>query len=317
MRQGGSAANLVIGRQPIIWDSSASNWISLSPAPQTDSGNVFGMWESQQVGALNGRASLWSGSAASHVDLSPPGLGTSSRALAIAGGQQVGDATLLGQEPRAALWRGSAASYVNLHPAGALRSFGNATDGLQQGGRADFVVPGIGTVQHAALWNGSAASFVDLNPGPGFFSAILAMSPGQQVGWVHGIGGQRAAMWSGTAQSWVNLHPSPAGDSMLFGTNGAAQVGFSHVPGSAFGHAGLWFGSASSFIDLQSFLPARFDSSAAYSVSLVGERLYIAGAAYDPVLGRSEAYLWVGPVPAPASGLVLLGLLVFRRRREP
>jgi hypothetical protein len=167
----------------------------------------------------------------------------------------------------------------------------------------------VGGVNHASLWSGTAASWVDL--GPGYAHGVYC---GQQVGWA----GNHASLWSGTAASCVDLNPAGATDSMAFGVYGGQQVGYASMGGLY--HAGLWSGSASSWVDLQVLLPSDFTSSSAQSVWNDGVFTYVAGWGHNSVVGRPEALMWVGPVPEPASGLMMIaGVAVFallRHRRR-
>jgi hypothetical protein len=114
----------------------------------------------------------------------------------------------------------------------------------------------------------------------------------------------------------VDLDPYPEfGDSMLYATTGAVQVGVAHVPGSSFLHAGVWFGTAQSFVDLHEFLPPGYGSSAATGVYEDNGLSYVAGRALNAATGASEAFVWIG-VPAPGSGLALLPLVLAAGRRR-
>ena len=300
--------------RPALWSGSASSLVDLSPSTGVG-GHVQGVWQAEQVGDFAGVAALWHGTAASFTSLNPAGA-VASVAYATREGQQVGYANL-GAASRAALWRGSAASWVDLHPAGAGFSIARATDGTGQGGEASFPSP-FGDMTHAALWSGSAASFRDLQPATVMASSIYGMALGQQVGWTQvRFEGRRAALWTGTTESWVNLHPFPGfGDSVLNATVGFAQVGRAHVPGGGvFPHAGLWFGTAASFVDLNQYLPPGFGSAAATSVDWYNGQLWIGGWAVD-AQNQSHAFVWIGiPAPGALPLLALAGLAAARRRR--
>ena len=96
---------------------------------------------------------------------------------------------------------------------------------------------------------------------------------------------------------WVvtNLHPS--GDwawSYASGASGTQQVGSVVTEGiDTFNHAGLWSGTAESWIDLGAFTPHGFIETAAASIWSDGASIYIAGSGYNTLTGRSEALLWV------------------------
>ncbi|MEX2218958.1 MAG: hypothetical protein WD749_09380 [Phycisphaerales bacterium] len=278
-------------------------------------GRVFGAAGDQRVGILNPnsgqspwRATLWTPTGV--VDLHPAAAALGSFAYAVAGLQQVGDAALAPSVTHAALWHQSAASFVDLNPIGVEDSFARATDGVRQGGWTQA----SGGVVRAALWSGSAASHISLHPSVGTTSAIHGMAPGEQVGYVNYSGiGNHAALWRGSAASYVDLNPPGAAISVLNGTCGVAQVGYANLGGV--NGAGVWFGTAESFLSLHQFLPAGYFSSVATSVAVENGTLYVGG--YASTGFQQEAFLWTGPIPAPGTLGVLLGagLLACRRRR--
>jgi hypothetical protein len=113
------------------------------------------------------------------IDLHPSGF-TSSEALGVSGGQQVGfGESVEGGGPHALLWTGSAGSVVDLHPSGFPGSQGLGVSGGQQVGVG---LDEFGNFLHALLWTGSAASVVDLHPSGFGDSGALGVSGGQQVG---------------------------------------------------------------------------------------------------------------------------------------
>jgi hypothetical protein len=298
--------------EPIIWFGSPETAINLAPGALV-SGRVNGIWGTQQAGEMGSRAMMWSSTPESRVELHPSNY-VASKARGIRGNQQVGEVTTPSGQLHAALWHGSAASFVDLHPSGAVQSALFSTDGARQGG--GIVLPG--GASHAAIWSGTASSVIDLHPQGYLHSAILAMAPGQQVGIVRQILAAQAALWSGTPESLVILHPFPGfGESMALGTTGEIQVGWSHIPGLGLPAAAAWFGSPNSYVNLHDFLPPGYNSSGASAVWQDGDTVYIVGGAYNAVIGRGEAWMWVGTIPAPNS-LAPLGLaafLAFRRRR--
>jgi hypothetical protein len=268
-----------------------------------------GLWSS----GSGGHASLWFGTPESRIDLHPATGAIGSEAAAISGNQQVGNFTPPVGGAHAALWFGSAASMVDLHPAGMASSRALATDGALQGGR--FALPS-GT-RHAALWAGSAASFINMNPTGAISSAIEGMVPGEQVGFANFGSGNRAMIWRGTPQSAISLHPEGvAGVSGLYATVGSAQVGWANTYQYGL-TAGIWFGTAESFIPLAPYLPPGYGSSSATSIAELNGTYYIGGYAYRIGTLDREAFLWVGQVPAPGAGAVLLGagVLSMKRRR--
>jgi hypothetical protein len=194
----------------------------------------------------------------------------------------------------AAMWSGSAASYVNMNPTGAVASRIHAAAGDRQGGGASW-----GSGGRALIWSSAPNSFISLHPGlPYTGSIIIGMSEFQQVGsvgtfpqwpWPH------AALWHGTPESFVDLDPPAAfGYSELLATCGTAQVGYI-APESGV-YAGIWFGTAASFLNLHQYLPPGSGESYATSIATDGVNYYVGGYAYYPALGN-QAFLWIGPVP--------------------
>lgn len=184
---------------------------------------------------------------------------------------------------------------------------------------ASFPAPGGGPpVPHAALWSGSAASFVDLNPPGVLASSIGGMVPGQQVGgyYMPGFAFGHAALWTGTPESMIDLNPPGALGSGANATCGSAQVGDANLPITHWS-AVIWFGSATDYINLHALLPAgQYVQSIARAVSIHDGHYYVSGYALGP--NGNEAWLWIGPVPTPGPGAVLLaaGLLAARRARR-
>jgi hypothetical protein len=271
------------------------------------------MQGTRQVGVGPGGASLWLSTAQSQVVLHPVGA-IGSMASAIAGNQQVGNFTPPVGGNHAALWFGSAASMIDLHPSGMLSSHALATDGALQGGR---VALPSGTNQ-AALWAGSAASFINMNPPGAFSSVIEGMVPGEQVGYATFVSGSVAMLWRGTPQSAISLHPTGlAGVSGLRATVGFAQAGWANTYQYGL-TAGVWFGTAESFVPLAPFLPPGYSNSSATSIAELDGTLYVGGYAYRSGTLDREAFLWIGQIPSPGAAATLALAIVAsaaRRRR--
>jgi hypothetical protein len=308
-----------ISPRAVVWSGSAASMVDLTPTGAT--GSVLSHARGgQQVGyawvppASGGgahikRASLWSGTAASWVDLHPPAT-ESSIAFALSGGQQVGIAVVAGQE-HASVWSGSAATWVDLHPAGATTSRAYVIDGAMQAGKA--VVDGR---EHAGVWSGTAASWVDLHPADGFQSGVSAAVGGRQGGSASFPGFvsppfppfvSRASLWSGTSASRVDLHPEGAVNSAVAAMHGEYQVGYAtfRQPSTANpspAHAGVWMGSAGSWVDLSKFLPTYGGSTEAWyetyatSVWSDGLTLYVSGYGENFADPETHALLWTRPL---------------------
>jgi hypothetical protein len=105
-------------------------------------------------------ALLWTGSASSYVDLHPRNSGISSSvAMGIGDGQQVGYVSGPGYAWHAALWSGTAESFVDLNPPVFTTSWAAGVSGGRQVGYGETAT---GDVGHALLWAGSANTYVDL-----------------------------------------------------------------------------------------------------------------------------------------------------------
>ena len=161
----------------VLWHGSGASMVDLTPYPLSSSYDAYALgtdgthqvgWTQVPAGlGAQRHASLWSGTAASWVDLNPATGYISSKAIAVAGNQEVG----WGEQTstnfnRALLWSGSAASVVDLTPDQFNISIAEAlgTNGANQVGFGDVVDPIFSIFrEHALLWNGTAASAVDLH----------------------------------------------------------------------------------------------------------------------------------------------------------
>ena len=304
-----------------LWNGSADDWIDLTPdwASGAFLNGMDGTMQAGQVQTRQGqkliyRAALWNSTAESAVLLHPAEGYRASEAKAVSGTMQVGNAKYTQTAlPHAALWYGTAESFVDLNPAGADKSRALATDGTLQGGWA--ALPGGGD-REAVIWSGTAESVINLAPDGALASQVNAMAPGVQVGSYRYQGeNPRAAMWSGSAESLIDMNPQGAIGSEFFGTSGLIHTGSAIF--SSFGNAGIWFGDdPDSFVNLHDYLPPEYFVSGALDVSMVGDTIYVVGTA---TRGPTEAWLWVGTIPAPGTIPVVLGgvlMLTNGRRRR-
>ncbi|MEQ1933171.1 MAG: hypothetical protein ABL962_04745 [Fimbriimonadaceae bacterium] len=277
----------------VMWSGSANSWVDLHPTGAASS-VVRGASASLQVGASslisgNPHACLWSGTAGSYVDLNPIGA-AESRAYGTAGNVQVGSATL-NNLTGAALWTGTPGSFVNLNPAGSVYSVAYSASSSRQVGFAMFE----GAPERAGFWMGSAGSWVSLHPSNAFDSSAYGCSETAQVGKVTYAGEPpNAALWFGTSSSVINLNPPGYSRSEAFGALDSFQVGYAAVLYDY--HAGIWSGSAASFVDLHSLLPPEFDASQATSISSDGIYYYVTGVAYNEPQYDYHAVVWKRPV---------------------
>ena len=291
---GVQAGEATLGGAPhaSLWSGSAESWVDLNPAGALRS-RAIGAGGGQQAGLAwvptYAHAGFWSGTGATWVDLNPSQTGAiQSEAMDAAAGLQVGGTWLPIDPtyPRASLWAGSADSWVNLNPPLGSWSRANATDGVQQVGRAR-----VDNVTRAVLWTGTAESWVSLHPGGASSSEALEVEGGQQVGYAY-VGNYRASLWNGTADSWVNLNPEGSVASQAFSVHQGWQAGY------AMNGACIWHGSAASWTDLSGYLPAELVGSEAHGIWHDASNTYVAGFAYNTSTSRYEALLWIGPLPA-------------------
>jgi hypothetical protein len=147
---------------------------------------------------------------------------------------------------------------------------------------------------HACMWSGSQASLVGMEPPGSTSSGISAAHVGQQGGSATFAGNSHAVLWSGDAQSAVDVHPAGSATSSISDIHTGIQVGTSD------NRAGIWRGSADSFVDLHAFLPASFLSSSAADV-YVDRRgaISVVGSGYNSDAARTEALLWRLPPQTP------------------
>lgn len=296
------------GSEAVLW--SQGQRINLHPYGVSSSYAV-GVSGGQQVGwvgSYSRRAALWSGTASSWVDLHPAGA-LESGALGVANGKQVGYIWLgdsYHSYTHAGMWSGTAGSWVDLHPTGASESIAHGVSGGQQVGNVD---------NRACIWSGTPGSCVYLGTG---FSNAVAISDGQQVGWIGPNSNSHAGLWTGSAGSWVDLHPSGTQSSQAHGVSAGWQAGYVTPFGDA--HASVWHGTASSWIDLHTLLPSQYRSSQAEAVYVSGRDIWVVGWAANWNPYRNEAIVWHNVIPEPSSllalgsGLLALGGLIRRRR---
>lgn len=214
------------------------------------------------------------------TNLHPAGA-TSSRAFAVDGTHQVGDAQF-GSSRRATLWAGSSASFVDLHPGGFTHSTAFAVYGGQQGG-STYTWPS----ERATLWSSTAASAVDMHPAYASSnnSVILGMGAGEQVGFADVGIRSHATLWAGTTASAVDLHPSDGVWSAAYGVWGGQQVGHYARISDGLHQASLWSGTAASIVVLN---PAGSQNARAFGIQ-GGEQV-----GFAQLGGNEHAALWRG-----------------------
>src|SRR5205085_1729055 len=101
------------------------------------------------------------------------------------------------------------------------------------------------------------------------------------------------------------------------GTNGVNQVG-SGRKGAGDEHALLWSGTASSVIDLQSYVPESYPGTYAYPASYatdIDSLGNIVGYVID-ANGYPHAAMWLVPEPASMAMMIIFGAGMACRRRR-
>ncbi|MDX2118182.1 MAG: GC-type dockerin domain-anchored protein [Planctomycetota bacterium] len=288
---GRAAGSITVGgvKRAAYWAVGATNAVNITPSGASES--VARGFDGNQIvgyGQFSGftRAGMWTGTTASTwVSLNPAGYQFSD-AFAVGDGEQGGYVSTNGSTFLAALWRGTAASFVDLTPPGQTFCNVYGVGGGQQCGSC-----GAGA-SRAYLWRGTKASAVNLTP-PGSAQAFAYDTDGvHQVG-IYGApdGTYHACMWSGTAAPYVDLHPQGQGFtySYAFGVDANLQVGYVFDGNKSY--ASLWRGSASTWVNLNQYLPPGNDFSAciARSVWRDANFIYVAGEA------NGRAVLWQRP----------------------
>ncbi|MEI7575552.1 MAG: PEP-CTERM sorting domain-containing protein [Armatimonadota bacterium] len=214
-------------------------------------------------------------------------MGATSSSISAQSGNQFAGSASFGGTSRAGLWTGSSASWQSLHPADPSISASRvwATDSVTQVGTTE-----LSGQFRAAKWLGSASSYVDLTPVSAVVAEAFGVRGGATVGYFKTSfsGGERAALWLNNS-AVLDLTPSSASSSVLYDTDSVVQVGKAEFGSS--NHAGIWQGSASSFVSLA---PAGSISSVAYYTAggvQVGEADYGSGARAALWQGNSNSFV--------------------------
>jgi len=248
----------------------------------------------------------WNGTAASAATLPLPFDNAGGQALATDGNQIVGygtplikDGTAFGP-PRAVVWDATLQEAIDLGDAGNGAQAIGVGGGLQVG----YVIKGTA---NAALWSGSAKSLLVLHPKDAATSVAYGTDGVLQVGYSgydtrvrseapKGNKNKRfnfATVWSGTASSALVIHPYPFTHSYAAAVNGPWIVGYAGDQSKngtpAYHHAIVWDSTNYQPTDLNTFLPAAFVGSQAFSVDAQGN---VAGVALTAD-GQRHAVVWM------------------------
>ncbi|WP_374087263.1 hypothetical protein [Methylomicrobium lacus] len=301
-----------------FWED--ANQIDLHPAFLDDPvkavkgrSSVQGSADALQVGwgagpGTNNRSVplVWTGTAASATTLPLPFDNAGGQALATDDSQIVGygtplikDGTAFGP-PHAVVWDAMTQAAIDLGDAGNGAQAIGVGGGLQVG----YVIKGTA---NAALWSGSAKSLLVLHPKDAAASVAYGTDGVLQVGYSgydirvrseapKGNKDKRfnfATVWSGTAASALVIHPYPFTHSYAAAVNGPWIAGYagddSKRSTPAYYHAIVWDSTNYQPTDLNTYLPAAFVGSQAFSVDAQGN---VAGVALTAD-GQRHAVVWM------------------------
>ncbi len=184
---------------------------------------------------------------------------------------------------RATMWT-PPGSAVSLHSTAVGGNSGaSAVDGEYQYGSATSSPPG--PITHAARWSGSAASYLDIHPEGFARSWVSGAGDGQAVGTAVQGAVNHAMMWVGGSTT-IDLNPVGQSSSAT-DAHGGLQVG------NVGAHAAIWAGTAESYFDLNTVLPAEYSGAVADAIEVAEDgTIYVAGGAYVPSRSRYEAIVW-------------------------
>lgn len=331
-RLGGFVGDTAGNNHAAIWNVSATGFIDMHPS----NGPVASLFPfNTRINDLRGtqavgigsntrtvHALLWTNAnPLSVIDLNPAGFG-SSYAQATTGSQQIGYGYLAtnADQPHALLWNGSATNFFDLNPPNYLFSFAFAGDSVHQVGYGEDMQFNL----NALVWSGSAASAVSIHPSSGAFfdSRAISLNGNRAGGYGTSTNGySHAIIWTAlNPGSGVDVNPAEFFDSQITAINPYAAVGYGRTHADITGstHALLWNADGSGYIDLSTYLPARYTASEADGIDINGN---VVGFAYDSLTANVHAVEWLAVVPEPTTLLSVGGLfalsLVRTRRAKP
>jgi hypothetical protein len=139
---------------------------------------------------------------------------------------------------------------------------------------------------HPCKWSGTSTSLQDL--------PLTGTPSSGHLGQLGGSVSNRATIWTLAGNTPTDIHPAGYVSSSIRSVFLGVQVGSAQVGTSQ--HAGIWAGSAGSFVDLHAYLPLQYIASYATGVEVVSWRrdpvITVVGSAYNTLLNRYEAVMW-------------------------
>ncbi|MFN0132604.1 MAG: hypothetical protein ACKVW3_08765, partial [Phycisphaerales bacterium] len=208
-----------------------------------------------------------------------------SDAVAGAGALQGGRRRALnGFNLRPGYWAGSAASWTDLANPGQPEQSGEvlAMSGNRQAGKVG---------QIPCVWNGSWETRIDLTVPAGMnqgFVRPFGMA-GEQIVGQGRVGNipDTAILWPTPASAPIIMNPPGISRALLYDTDGTRQVGAIYPPGGSRTQAAMWFGTPSSYVNLNPF------PNYSTALAAIGGDQQV-GAAGDIGTGQTVAGLWRG-----------------------
>jgi hypothetical protein len=247
-------------------------------------------------------ALFWLGGGAA-VDMHPAGA-EYSWSEAVGGGGQLQAGSVQGSincavcgismTRHAGMWSRTAASFQRLHSNTHTNTFARSTDGFR------FVGGGVHRTDgsyNALIWDNSSSNARNLRPSMSTFSVANSTFSTEQGGYFVGpsTGGHgHAVLWKGTAASAVDLNPNATFSvSEVKAVRSGLQVGSATpltTPSRT--QAIAWHGTAGSWINLHSKLPAPFNLWHSYAEG-IDEMGNITGFILNPAATDARPVVWV------------------------
>jgi hypothetical protein len=221
--------------------------------------------------AGNSRALFWVGAGAP-TNLHPAGAEYASSLAHGGGGQlQVGnvggaidcaECGITGMDDHACVWNRTAVSFRRLHSLTHRETIAWGTDGTKIVGSGTH--RGDGSI-NAILWNTTTSIGVNIRPSGSTSSRAFSVWGNQQGGYFTSAataGLQHACIWAGSAASAIDLNPNATFQSSRVTTvrNGLQVGAASPISNPSRNQAIGWHGSAATWINLHSRLPAMYQT---------------------------------------------------------